>query len=207
MPEVLVPGRRARTSQPGDDRDPRPGDLSREVAQQRVHVLTGERHRTHVDDVCRPAVLITVEARVRGTPADRRADVEEIAIPVRPRSEDRVREHHGIRLGPRDVRPEAGALGQLIGRAGPGLRHPESSVESHQLGAVPRLLGRARGQLRMPQVHRPHVRRGRHAALSACVDEALDEVDPAAPVEQAGVDVDARPPRGASSRPSPGRPR
>ena len=107
---------------------------------------------------------VQVQARVGDAAGDRGRDVEEVAVPIRPRAEDAVAERDRVRLAPRHLLAERRPrIGQLIRRAGEGRPRAERAV------AAPSAAGRAR-----PVAGRPGTSSGWSRSSAADVERRRD---------------------------------
>ncbi len=141
------------------------------------HVRVAQRRRDVVgqpQDERGAARFGPVQPRVRHAARDRRGDVDEIAVPVRPGAQDAVAEGDRVRLSPGHLLAERRAgIGDLVGRTGEGRPRAEGSVSVHQEASPVGGPVVAPIQLRVKQVDRPDVQRRRDPGPGAAVDEAV----------------------------------
>ena len=166
---------------PDDVTDARGCDLV--VQQARRDVVRQPEH-----DPASP-VLVQVEAGLRHPSGDRRADVDEVAVAVRPRAQHRVGEHDRVRLGPGDVLAERRTCFELVRRAGPGRPAAHRHVRVHESTSPRRRVGVEPDEAGVEEVERGDVQGRRDRDGRPACQELLGEIEPHPAVIQAAVDV------------------
>ena len=134
-------------------------------------------------------VLVQVQAGLRHPSGDRRADVDEVAVAVRPRAQHRVGEHDRVRLGPGDVLAERRTTFELIRRAGPGRPAAHGDVGVHQAPSLDAVSASSRTRPGCSRSSEETFRVVGTATLRPSCEQRLGEVQPRPAVIQAAVDV------------------
>ena len=114
-------------------------------------------------------------------PVTAAADVDEVAVAMRPRAEDRVREHDRVRLAPRHVLAERGTVGELVGAHVHVGRQPIATYASISRFASARVSVVEPHELGVEEIQRAHVERRRHGDRGSARQEPFGEVQPGLP--------------------------
>ena len=138
------------------------------------------------------ALLVEVKPPRRRAPGNRAAEIDEVAISVRPCADHRVRKHDGVRFAPGNLLAERRAEAGLVGSAGERRLAPQLLVCLHQPGSRHALRRRHAHQLRMDQIDGTDVERRRDANAATAADQPVHEVEAHLAVVQAAIDVRAR---------------
>ena len=168
--------------------DHRTDERAENVGKQRTGVQLG-RQPAEAEDDGGSAVLVEVEACRRRPTCDRRTDVDEIAVAVGARTEHRVGEGDGVRLGPGDLLAEGGPFLQLVGGTCPGGPTTHADVGIHETPGQEALLGIPSVQVGVQEVERRHVQGRGHDDGRPVGGQAFGEVQRSPPVVQARVDM------------------
>ncbi len=136
------------------------------------------------------ARLVAMQPGIRHAAQHRAGDIGEVAVAFRAGADHRVAEGDGVRLCPRHLLAEGRPrVGQLVRRAGEGRPATQRPVRIHQQPSALCHLAGAMPQLRVQEVQRPDVQRGRHRHPRPAIDQASDEVDRRLAVIEARVDM------------------
>ena len=130
-----------------------------------------------------------MQARAWRTPGNRRANIEEVSIPVCTCSQHRIAKCYRVTLTPGDVRAESGSVSGLVWSTGPSGLATQGDVGGHH----PQCHGvRSRREARAATVQKvqcPNIQGRRNTNLRSRTDQLFCKKGPAVTVIQTTVNV------------------
>src|SRR5215831_3888217 len=122
----------------------------------------------------------------------RATKINEIAITIRPSTNDGICKHDRIRLAPGDLFAESRPEPRLIGSAGKGRLAAKLEMSFHEPFARTLLLSITANEFGMQQIHGSDIQGGWHANTACVLDETINKIQADPTVIQTAIDVSLR---------------